>query len=101
MPARTARLYILEVTRESFSGTGFAWVEVYDQSNGATLKMEDGATVMQWQNRSRRAALHKNTNPYLARSAVLSPGTQIRFRVRETTGAAIELAATITYAWGY
>lgn len=100
-PPRASRLYILEVTREQFSGSGFAYVEVYDQTGTAILKMEDGSTDMQWQNRSRKAALTEASSPWIARSAALVPGRQIRFRLREVLADTAEASATITYAWGF
>lgn len=100
-PPRATRLYILEVTREQFSGTGFAYVEVYDQTGAAILKMEDATTDMQWQHRSRKAALSEASAPWIARSAALAPGRQIRFRVREVNNNTAEVASTITYAWGF
>lgn len=100
-PPRATRLYILEVTREQFSGAGFAVIEVYDQTGATVLKMEDGTTEMWWQHRSRKAALQEASSPWIARSAALDPGRQIRFRVREAGGAAAEIAGTITYAWGF
>lgn len=100
-PIGATRLYILEVGREQFSGAGFFYVEAYDQTGGAILKMEDTVTNMQWQNRSLRAAKNESAAPYLFRSGLLSPGRQIRFRLNEVSAAVAEGAAYITYAWGF
>lgn len=100
-PIGATRLYILEVGREQFSGAGFFYVEAYDQTGSAILKMEDNVTNMQWQNRSLRSAKNESAAPYLFRSGLLSPGRQIRFRLDEVSAAPAEGAAYITYAWGF
>lgn len=102
-PPRATRLYILEVTAEKYSGDGAIYAEVYDQTGIAVLKMEDGVTNMQWQHRSRKAALQEASSPWIARSAVLSPGRQLRFRILNGLGGTTvaEGAVTITYAWGF
>lgn len=99
-PVGCTRLYILDVGREQFSGTGLFYVEVWSVSGAAVLKMEDGTTDMQWQNRSLRAVKNEATAPYIFRSAGLSPGTQLRFRLNEILNNTAEGAAYITYAWG-
>lgn len=99
-PPRMTRLYIIEVNREQFSGTGFAYVEVYNQSTGAILKAEDTTTDLQFQNRSRRSALNEQAAPYIIRSVAVSPGQQIRFRLREILNNTAEACGTVTYAWG-
>lgn len=101
VPPRATRLYILETNREQLSGSGFVYVEVYDQTGAAILKMEDGTTNMQWQNRSRRAALTEASAAYIARSAPLAPGRQIRFRMNEILNQPADAVGSITFAWGF
>lgn len=100
-PLNGMRLYIFETTREQFSGSGFAYVEVYDQTGAAILKMEDGTTNMQWQHRSRRAALQQASIEYVCRSAPMTAGRQIRFRFNEVLNNTAEIAGSVTYAWGW
>ena len=100
-PVGATRLYILEVNREQLSGAGLFYVEVWDQNGAAILKMDDGATLMQWWNRSIQAAENAAAAPYMFRSAMMFPGQQVRFQVREFLADAAEGVASITYAWGF
>lgn len=99
-PIGATRLYILDAGREQFAGAGLFYVEVYNQTTGAVLKLEDNTTLMQWQNRSMRSAKNEGSAPYVFRSVPVSPGTQIRFRLNEVLAAAAEGTGYITYAWG-
>ena len=99
---RTARLYIIEANREQFSGAGAGYLEVYNQSTGQILNLDDNATPMRYLERSQRALRKEHTAPFVYRSQAVFPGQQIRFRLRNTSGGSpAECAATITYAWGY
>lgn len=101
VPTRLTRLYILEVTREQTAGTGFPYVEVYDVTGAAILKMEDGVTLMQWQHNSERATQNQPSAPYLWRSAPLQPGRKIYFRLDEVLNNTATALASVTYAWGF
>jgi hypothetical protein len=104
-PLGAPYLYILDVGREVFAGSGFFLVEAYDVTTADVLLEEDGTTGMQWYHRSRRA-VHLTTvgaasAPYLYRSVYLSAGKQVRFRVKEGENATCDGCAYISYAWGY
>lgn len=100
-PTGATRLYILEAGVTAFSGTGLPYLRVFNQTTGLVLKMEDNATDMQFQNRSYRAAKNQAGAPYVVRSAIVSPGTQIRFRIDEVVAATVVGCAYVTYAWGF
>jgi hypothetical protein len=100
-PIGATRLYIIDARATAFAGTGVPNITVCDQTGSAVLKAEDNTTLLQWQNRSVRAAKNQGTAPYLFRSAQLSPGRQIRFSVVEGGNNPVTAStAYVTYAWG-
>jgi hypothetical protein len=101
-PIGATRLYIIDAGATPFAGAGVPNITVYDQTGAAVLKAEDGTTLLQWQNRSVRAAKNQGSAPYVFRSAQLAPGRQIRFSVVEGANQPVTAGtAYVTYAWGY
>lgn len=100
VPARPAVLYIIDLGSKSWTVGPATAIEVTDASG--TIINTDGATALSISTVSWRASGQDDTVPYMARTGSLTPGSEVRFRIKNLAGSlTIDCSGFITYAWGY
>lgn len=100
VPARVRRLYIIDLGVKDWGGQTAPSVEVTD-SAGVVIN-SDAASPLAFATIGLRAAGQDDTAPYLSRTAQLTAGSEVRFRVKNNAGSlTINMSGFVTFAWGY
>lgn len=101
VPQHLRRLYLINAGASVYGGSGASnpVIEVVDAA-GAVITDYVGSPLAV-DIKSAREFRQEDTAPFLTYTAKLTPGSEVRFRIRQVTGQAIPLTGFITFAWGY
>lgn len=100
VPARTRRLFIMDLGCLGISGGGSLKVQVWNATTGAVLTSAQTAAAIETTSASLRYTNKEEASAYIWTTASLTEGDVIHFRLIEQNAATAVGAAFVTFAFG-